>query len=153
MNKVKIAKQLIEIAKELVVSNQNFSIKTAKYDAKHFSDIQDDVYALDLTISSIKLLFHYLSVHLEGTNVNPWKDRDITNSRNEIRDALHKAKTNEVKKVIEKVLKSFANIKNEKKNIEEAIYRLKNVFQTVKKIRDEYKEEEEKLYNEWKLLH
>lgn len=124
-------------------------IGDAEYDAKRFSDVQDDVYQLDLTISSIRLLYNYLSAHLSGKNVQQWKDREITNSRNEIRDCYNKANDSEVKKVIDEVLKSFMKVKNEKKSLEDAIERLKNIYPKVKKLRDKYKDEEEALRKEW----
>ena len=142
-------KQSQSFGREYLSGNRNASIKTAEYDAKRFSDVQDDVYQLDLTISSIKLLYNYLYAHLSGKNVQQWKDREITNSRNEIRDSYNKANDREVKKVIDEVLKSFMKIKNEKKSLEDAIERLKDVFPKVKKLRDKYKDEEEALRKEW----
>ena len=46
---------------------------------QELSDTIDDNQALDLTFSSIRLLYHYLKVHYDGTNRQKWSDRELTN--------------------------------------------------------------------------
>lgn len=139
MNKKIIAKELYRIAKELLA-----------YDNKRHMDVQDNIWAIGLAMSSMSMLYNYLYVHLNGTNRNPWKDRDLTNSRNEIRDCIKKAKDNDVKKLFEEILSAYSKIKNEKSSLQDGIKRLKDMVPKTNKLLKKYQDEEKKLQDEWK---
>lgn len=107
---------------------------------QELSDTIDDNQALDLTFSSIRLLYHYLKVHYDGTNRQKWSDRELTNSRNEIRECIDKAKSREVKNLLDEVLKTFARIRNEKDSLKEGMERLEKIVPKVQKMQKEKRE-------------
>lgn len=139
MDKRIIAKELYRIAKELMA-----------YDNQRHLDVQDDIWAIELAQSSMSLLYNYLSTHLDGTNRNPWKDSELTNSRNEIKDCINKAKGKEVKKLLDDILKSYMKIKNEKQSMQEGIERIKKIAPKTNELLKKYRDEEKRLQNEWK---
>ena len=127
---------------------KNASI-TAAYDNQRHLDVQDDIWAIELAQSSISLLYHYLKVHAEGTNKRPWRDQELTNSRNEIRDCINKAKDREAKKLLDEILKFYAKIKNEKQSLQDGMKRLKEIAPKTEKLLKQYRDEEDALQKEW----
>lgn len=118
------------------------SVKNADLspEMQELSDTIDDNQALDLAFSSIRLLYHYLKVHYDGTNRQKWSDRELTNSRNEIRECIDKAKSREVKNLLDEVLKTFARIRNEKDSLKEGMERLEKIAPKVQKMQKEKRE-------------
>ena len=74
----------------------------------------------------------------------------MTNSRNEIKDCINKAKGKEVKKLLDDILKSYMKIKNEKQSMQEGIERIKKIAPKTNELLKKYRDEEKRLQNEWK---
>lgn len=108
-------------------------------------DLQEDIWALQGAAHSMNNLFGYLSVHFNGTNKQPWRDRVLTNARNEVRDAIKEAVSSEVKKLLDDILKCYGRIKPEKDSLKSAMDRLKEIAPKVTSFINKYQKEEQNL--------
>lgn len=108
-------------------------------------DLQQDIWALQGAAHSINNLSGYLSVHFNGTNKQPWRDRVLTNARNEVRDAINEAVSSEVKKLLDDILKCYGRIKPEKDSLKSAIDRLKEITPKVLSFINKCRKEEQDL--------
>lgn len=116
---------------------------------QELSDTMDDKKAVDRTLNIVMLILHYLKVHLDGTNRQPWADRTLTDFRNSLRECIDEAKSRNVKALLEEVLKAFAKIKKEEKSLKDGIERIKNIAPKVVKMKKELTELEKKKRAEW----
>ena len=120
-----------------------YKVKCVDFD-KRLIDKEDDLYEVNSVLNVLGDAVHYLTLHLNGTNKQPWRDVVLTRYRNAIRESASKAASNEVKRFLEDIVKVLARIKNEKSSLQEGIKRINEfgpkVFNLKKKLMKEYED-------------